>query len=118
MKRIRTTQNIQKQAQALRKTMTPAEQTLWEYLRGKQIEGLKFRRQHPLGPFIVDFYCAACRLVVEVDGGIHDDQQEADAARTEQLEAYGYRVIRFRNEAVLGNTDDVLAQIMDAGSSV
>ncbi len=62
---------------------------------------LKFRRQLPLGPFIADFYCAARCLVVEIDGDIHDLQPERDAARTEQFEQHGYRVIRFRNEQVL-----------------
>ena len=80
-------------------------------LRNKRLDGLKFRRQHPLGPFIADFYCAACRLVVEIDGDIHDLQPEREVARTEQFAQYGYRVIRFRNKQVLNDIEDVLAAI-------
>jgi very-short-patch-repair endonuclease len=75
------------------------------------LKGLKFRRQHPLGPFIADFYCAARRLVVEIDGDIHDLQPERDAARTEQFKQYGYRLIRFRNKQVLNDIEDVLVAI-------
>ena len=110
-KRIRTPAQIQQRARELRKEMTPAEKLLWSRLRNKQLKGLKFRRQHPLGPFIADFYCAARRLVVEIDGDIHDLQPERDAARTEQFEQYGYRVIRFRNKQVLNDIEDVLVAI-------
>ena len=116
-KRIRTLAQIQERARELRREMTPAEKLLWSRLRNKQLNGLKFRRQHPLGPFIADFYCAARRLVVEVDGDIHDSQTERDAARTEQFEQYGYRVIRFRNEQVLNDIESVLAAIEAACSS-
>lgn len=94
--------------------MTPAETLLWGRLRRKQLNGLKFRRQHPLGPFIADFYCAACRLVVEVDGDVHASQQERDEVRTEQFEAHGYRVIRFDNDDVLNDIEGVLAAIAEA----
>jgi len=77
--------------------MTEAESLLWERLRGRRLGGYKFRRQHPLGPFIADFYCAESHLVVEIDGDIHDRQVEQDQARTNQFELYGYRVIRFEN---------------------
>ena len=110
-KRIRTPAQIQQRARELRREMTPAEKLLWSRLRNKRLDGLKFRRQHPLGPFIADFYCAARRLVVEIDGDIHDLQPERDAVRTEQFEQYGYRVIRFRNEQVLNDIEDVLAAI-------
>ena len=110
-KRIRTPARIQRRARELRREMTSAEKLLWSCLRNKQLNGLKFRRQHPLGPFIADFYCAARRLVVEIDGDIHDLQPERDAVRTEQFEQYGYRVIRFRNEQVLNDIEDVLAAI-------
>lgn len=111
--RIRTTAVIQQRAQELRQRMTPAEQILWQRLRRKQLHGLKFRRQHPLGPYIVDFYCPECRLVVEVDGAVHREQEGPDEARTAQLEAYGYRVVRFRNEEVIEHIDRVLQVIMD-----
>lgn len=115
-KRIRTPAQVQQRARELRQQMTPAEKLLWSRLRNKQLNGLKFRRQHPLGPFIADFYCAARRLVVEIDGDIHDLQPERDAARTEQFEQYGYRVIRFRNEQVLNDIESVLAAIEAACS--
>ena len=86
---------------ALRQRSTPAEEVLWESLRDRRLEGLKFRRQHGFGPFVLDFSCAAHSLVIELDGAIHDDQAEQDAYRTEYLAQYGYRVIRFRNEEVL-----------------
>ena len=113
-KRIRTPAQIQQRARELRREMTPTERVLWQRLRNRQLSGLKFRRQHPLGPFIADFYCAAHRLVVEIDGDIHDLQPERDAARTEQFEKYGYRVIRFRNEQVLNDIESVLAAIQAA----
>ena len=113
-KRIRTPAQTQQQARELRQEMTPAEKLLWSHLRNKQLNGLKFRRQHPLGPFVADFYCAERRLVVEIDGDIHDLQPERDAARTEQFEQYGYHVIRFRNEQVLNNIESVLRAIESA----
>ncbi|HEY9867286.1 MAG TPA: DUF559 domain-containing protein, partial [Candidatus Obscuribacterales bacterium] len=94
--RIRGThQEIEEAARRLRRELTPAESILWEALRGRQLDGLKFRCQHPVGKFILDFYCPSVKLVIEVDGGIHDQQQEYDQARTEKLEAFGYRVLRF-----------------------
>ncbi len=112
--RIRTTAVIQQRAKELRQQMTPAEKALWQRLRAKRLDGLKFRRQHPLGPFIADFYCAAHRLVVEIDGGIHQAQTERDQVRTEQFEAYDYRVIRFSNEQVERDIEMVLAEIARA----
>lgn len=106
-----TTQEIDQMARQLRQKMTPAESTLWKHLRRKQIDGLKFRAQHPLGRFIVDFYCASSRLVVERDGDIHHRQVERDEERTKQLTMYGYHVIRFRNEDVFENIEGVLAAI-------
>ena len=80
--RIRTAAGIQQRAKELRQEMTRAEQLLLERLRKRQLSGLKFRRQHPLGPFITDFYCAEKRLVVEIDGDIHDLQKTQDEQRT------------------------------------
>ncbi len=100
-----------------RRAMTPAEYTLWQALRDRRLNGLRFRRQHPLGPFIVDFCCPQRRLIVELDGAVHDNQAEYDATRTEQLAAYGYRVIRFRNEAVLSDRESVLKQIAAAADA-
>ena len=112
--RIRTTANIQRRAKELRQEATPAEKMLWERLRNRQLGGFKFRRQHPLGPFIADFYCAERRLVVELDGGIHDTQKEEDEQRTRQFEEFKYRVIRFRNEEVLSNIEIALQKILEA----
>src|SRR5882762_6608753 len=98
-------------ARRLRLTPTDAEIRLWSRLRRKQLEGFRFRRQHPLGPYVVDFFCAEAKLIVEVDGGQHADDGEA---RTRWLEARGYRVIRFWNNDVLANTDGVLRMILDA----
>ena len=97
-------------AKEMRTNPTPAEDALWQQLRAKSIE-YKFRRQQIIDRFIVDFVCLDRQLVVEVDGDIHDYQQEEDAARTSALEERGYKVIRFRNEEVLADTDNVLSKI-------
>jgi very-short-patch-repair endonuclease len=96
--------------------MTPAEQILWKRLRDRRLSGLKFRRQHPLGTYIVDFYCPAQRLAVEIDGGVHQSQVEDDLERTCYLESQGYQVIRFQNSQVEGDIDCVLASILQACS--
>jgi very-short-patch-repair endonuclease len=101
-------------ARRLRLNLTPAEQKLWQALSKRQLNGIKFRCQHPIGPFIVDFYCPEYRLVIELDGSIHDQQIEQDTARTAQLNQFGYHVIRFRNETVLTNLKHVLHQILEA----
>jgi very-short-patch-repair endonuclease len=113
--RIRgTTASVDNAAKQLRKTLTPAEQHLWQALRGGKLAGLKFRRQHPVGNFILDFYCAAHKLVVEVDGGIHVTQIKYDTARTTELETHGYTIVRFTNEVVLHQLETVLAEILQA----
>lgn len=94
--------------------MTPAETVLWERLQNKQLHDLKFRRQHPVHHFILDFYCHAHQLVVEVDGGIHKTQQNYDEARTEWLAQRDFRVIRFTNEEVLNDIEEVLRKIAEA----
>jgi len=103
-----------------RKNQTDAESIFWEALRGKQLEGYKFRRQHVIDEFIVDFACLSRKLIVEVDGGYHKDPkiQEADKLRTEILESFGYKVIRFTNEEVIGNIEDVLNNIKDTLQSL
>jgi ATP-dependent helicase HrpA/adenine-specific DNA-methyltransferase len=98
-------------ARALRQNPTDAESRLWRHLRGKQMEGIRFRRQQPIGPYIVDFFCAEARLIVEVDGGQHAEDSDT---RTRWLEARGYRVIRFWNNDVLSNTEGVLTMILRA----
>src|SRR4051812_36794529 len=80
-------------ARGLRRDLTPAERALWAALRGRQLGGMKFRRQHLVGPYILDFCCPDHRLVVEVDGGVHEQQADYDESRTEHLNTYGYRVL-------------------------
>jgi very-short-patch-repair endonuclease len=100
------------QARALRETPTDAEAKLWFHLRAGRLDGLKFRRQHPFPPYVVDFYCVASRLIVELDGSQHTEA--SDVARTSTLERRGLRVMRFWDNDVLRQTDSVLAAILDA----
>ena len=99
-------------ARTLRKGQTDTERLLWYRLRNRQLEGFKFRRQYPVGPFIVDFVCLEQRLVVEADGGQHAQAAQADKERQQYLEARGYRFLRFWNNEVLGNIEGVLSVIM------
>ena len=101
-------------ARALRTSQTDAEQKLWHLLRSRNLAQTKFRRQHPVGPYVVDFICLNEKLVVEIDGGQHQQQQIYDMRRTVFLEQAGYRVIRFWNDDVLTKTDSVLQVIYDA----
>ena len=107
------TSNIIMMARDLRKNMTPAEKILWNELRRKSIGGIKFRRQHPINRFIVDFFCYEAMLVIEVDGGIHLnlDQKERDEMRTFILNEFGIKVIRFTNEEIIENIESVLERI-------
>ena len=100
-------------ARELRCPMTPQEAKLWSRLRRKQLHGIKFRRQHPMGRFILDFFCYQHKLVIEIDGGHHaePEQQAYDQARTEWLEARGLRVVRFTNRDIDTNIDGVLNEI-------
>ena len=101
------------QARELRKDMTNAEEILWSFLRKQQVEGNIFRRQHPIDIFIVDFYCHKHKLVIEVDGCIHDlpDILERDEGRTYELEQFGLKVIRFSNEEVINEIENVIETI-------
>ena len=98
-------------AKKMRKNPTQAEAALWEALRGKKI-GYKFRRQHPVDDFIADFVCLKEGLIIEVDGAIHNTQQEVDAVRTKILNEIGFEVIRFTNEEVLGGINSVITKIL------
>jgi len=97
--------------------MTPAESRLWNALRRKQLDGLRFRRQVAFESYVVDFVCTENRLIIEVDGDIHDQQVDYDAARTEHLEQYGYEVLRFRNDQVMNDLGTVLESIRCAALS-
>jgi very-short-patch-repair endonuclease len=98
-------------ARKLRKNLTDVENKLWSRLRGRQLSGVKFRRQYPIGPFIVDFCCVERRLVVELDGGQRAERNTADERRTRLVERFGYRVLRFWDNEVLSNFDGVLERI-------
>jgi very-short-patch-repair endonuclease len=98
-------------ARELRRSMTPAEKQLWAALRRNQLDRLHFRRQQIIDGFIVDFYCHAAHLVVEVDGPVHDRQRPYDAERDRVLAARGLRILRIKNEEVLENMDQVLHKI-------
>jgi very-short-patch-repair endonuclease len=91
--------------------MTDAERTLWKALRGRQLSGLKFRRQHPFEDYILDFVCLEKKIVIELDGGQHQDFAQQDNMRTKLLESAGYRVLRFWNHDVLQRIDAVIANI-------
>jgi adenine-specific DNA-methyltransferase len=96
----------------LRRDTTDAEKRLWRHLRNRPLRGQKFRRQRPVGPYVVDFMCLESRLVVEVDGGQHSP--DTDRERTRYLERQGFRVLRFWNNEVLGEIEGVLARIVEA----
>jgi len=100
----------------MRGALTDAEFRLWRVLSRRQLEGLKFRRQAPIGPYIVDFFCAERRLAVEVDGGQHSRyaKLQADARRDAWLTEHGVRVVRFQNDEVLSNLDGVCSAILTA----
>lgn len=103
-------------ARRLRKAPTMAEQRLWRHVRGKQLNGARFRRQHPIVAYVADFVCLERRLVVELGGGHHTepDVETADMQRTDWLRAEGYRVLRFWNTDVIGNIEGVVDAIRDA----
>ena len=100
----------------LRQESTEAEKLLWAELRNRKLNGLKFRRRHPFDKFIVDFYCNEIKLVVELDGGVHDEKinKEYDEARTAMLAGLNVIVLRFKNEDVINSMKDVLKKISDA----
>jgi very-short-patch-repair endonuclease len=97
-------------ARQKRREPIPAEDRLWQRLRKRQVLGLKFRRQHAIARFIIDFYCAEARLIVEVDGPIHAYTPEADDVRQEFLESLGLRVLCFTNQEILDSPDTVVEQ--------
>ncbi|HKZ85530.1 MAG TPA: DUF559 domain-containing protein [Anaerolineae bacterium] len=114
-RRWRASREMQARARELRKDMTPAEKKLWQYLCNGQLDGTHFRKQHAVGTYIVDFFCAKSKLVIEVDGDSHAEQVEYDAERTRWLnEEKHYRVIRFTNREVLRNIEGVLEAIRAA----
>jgi len=103
-------------ARNLRRTLTRSEELLWERLRARRFHGLKVRRQHPVGGFVLDFYCEDLRLAIEVDGGSHDDPtvRNADRERQLALEGLGTWSVRIRAEATEAQVHSVLAEIEQA----
>jgi very-short-patch-repair endonuclease len=99
-------------ARELRQRAAPSEQKLWNCLRNRQLNGIKFRRQFAIGEYVADFYCAHSRLIIELDGDSHSERHEHDAKRTEYLKREGYAVIRFLNNDVHENLDNVLLAIL------
>jgi very-short-patch-repair endonuclease len=112
--RKRVTELTRQRSHQLRTNPTFPEQLLWSVLRGKQLGGLRFRRQHPIEPYVVDFYCASARLAIELDGESHGGREQYDQQRTRCLEDQGIRVLRFSNDDVLANLDGVLELIARA----
>ena len=98
-------------ARALRKRLTEAERLLWRHMQNRELGGWKFKRQYPVGSFIVDFICLEKNLVIEVDGGQHAENEDQDAGRSAYLNKMGYQVIRFWNNQVLQETEGVLEAI-------
>jgi very-short-patch-repair endonuclease len=107
----RSTPKTLHRAGELRKQTTSAEQRLWAYLRFLRNEGVRFRRQHAIGPFITDFCAPRRKLIIELDGSQHLDQTEYDLERTKFLEENGYRVLRFWNHDVMNNIEAVMLAI-------
>ena len=110
--RVRGYKSLTGTARKLRRCSTDAERRLWHYLRNRQLAGFKFRRQVVIGNHVVDFACLEAKLIIEADGGQHAEQQAADAARTAELERKGFRVLRFWNHEILGETESVLERIL------
>ena len=98
-------------ARELRRDPSRAEKLCWELIRAHRMEGIKFRRQHPIGPYFADFACVSKGLVIEIDGDQHDDRVEADARRTALMESLGWRVVRFSARDVVQNPEGIWAEI-------
>jgi len=96
----------------LRKNQTPSEEIMWEVLRWKQLAWLKFRRQHPFGRYIADFFCSKEKIVIEIDGKIHDNQKEYDDIRESIIEQYWVKILRFSNDQISNNLEEILEEIV------
>jgi len=116
-KRLRIPPQKTAQSRALRRDSTFPERLLWSYLRAGRLQGVKFRRQHACGPYVVDFYCAAAQLVIEIDGLSHDGRQQYDADRTRYLETQGLTVVRYLNDQIIADVETVVADIFRQISS-
>ena len=107
-----------KLAKKMRKDMTASEKRLWLKLRNKQVGGLRFRRQHPVGRYIADFYCHELKLVIELDGTIHDERKEYDENRNKFLKAGKFTILRFNNDEINDSIDDVLNKILQCADKI
>jgi very-short-patch-repair endonuclease len=115
MARRRIRPHTLRRAKQLRREMTGPEKRLWSFLRDHRLRGLKFRRQQPIGPYVVDFFCSSAKLILEIDGESHADRGEYDRARQSFLEKAGYRVLRISNDDVLDvDVEPVLWAILKA----
>lgn len=114
-KKIHNKKYLEPYRKKLRKNLTSAEAFLWKQLQQQKLEGRKFRRQHSIENYILDFYCPEEKLIIELDGQVHFNptSQEKDAIRTERLEELGFKVIRFENNMVFDNLQSVLQEIKD-----
>jgi len=107
-------ESLKNRAKELRNNSTPAERQLWTHLSRKQLYGIKFRRQHVIAPYILDFYCSSKKLAIEIDGGTHIDREKYDQAREDFLREKGIKVIRFTNTEVKQNPAVVLERIKES----
>jgi len=112
--RVRGSNETLSRARSMRRLASEAERTLWKYLKGRRLNGFKFRRQVRIDPYIVDFACLEAKLIIEADGGQHVDQMAYDKRRASYLESIGYRVLRFWNNEILHETQSVLERIESA----
>ena len=112
MSKQRATPKLQRRAAELRRNQTEAEARLWAYLRAHQVNGVHFRRQHAIGNFVVDFCAPRKKLIIEVDGGQHLEQEEYDTERTRFLESLGYTVLRFWNNDIMTDIEGVIRVIL------
>ncbi|RED48360.1 endonuclease domain-containing protein [Seonamhaeicola aphaedonensis] len=112
--KLHTKKELQEKRKELRKNLTPAEAFLWKHLKARQLNGKRFTKQHSIDNYIVDFYCASERLIIELDGEVHNNPiaQEYDLKRTTFLESLNYKVIRFENKMVFENLASVLQEIV------
>ncbi|MGE0530620.1 MAG: endonuclease domain-containing protein [Hyphomonadaceae bacterium] len=107
---------LRDRARGMRRQTSRAEEAVWSLLRGRRISGAKFRRQHPIPPYIADFACVEAKLIIEVDGRSHDEREQLahDAVRTEALSKAGWRVLRVRDDEVFADAQSVAAKILEA----
>jgi len=114
-KHVHTRKELKGYRKSLRDNMTPAEAFLWNFLKAKKLEGKRFTRQHSVGSYIVDFYCASEKLIIELDGEVHlnSTTELKDLKRTKYLESLGFRILRFENKMVFDFLPSVLKEITD-----